>query len=90
MGENTNLAMLYLHEYLIQSVNYKFFDTCMGFLPSDTFSESTSGPPHHQSRNRPSRGGGGGGGRYKARGGGGGDRQKKGTVSAEENQYLRQ
>jgi hypothetical protein len=70
VGENTNLAMLYLHEYLSQSENYKFFDTCMGFLPSDTFSESTSGPPRHQSRDRPSRGGGGG--RYAARGGGGG------------------
>ena len=34
--------MLYLHEYLSQSENYKFFDTCMGFLPSDTFSESNS------------------------------------------------
>ncbi len=34
--------MLYLHEYLSQSENYKFFDTSMGFLPSDTFSESNS------------------------------------------------
>ena len=57
----------------------------MGFLPSDTFSESTLGLPRHQSRNRPSRGGGGGGVRYKACGGGSGDGQKKGTVIAEEN-----
>jgi len=34
--------MLYFHEYLSQSENYKFFDTSMGFLPSDTFSESNS------------------------------------------------
>jgi hypothetical protein len=85
LGENTNPAMLYLHEYLSQSENYKFFDTCMGFLSSDTFSESTSGPPRRQSRGHPSRGGGGGGGRYKARGGGGGGGQKKDRVSAEEN-----
>ena len=84
-GENTNHAMLYLHEYLSQSKNYKFFDTCMGFLPSDTFSESTLGPPRRQSRGHPSRGGGGGGGRYKARGGGGGGGRKKDRVSAEEN-----
>ena len=59
----------------------------MGFLPFDTFSESTSGPPYHQSHYCPSRGGGGGGGRYKAHGdgGGGSGRQKKSRVSAEEN-----
>jgi len=57
------------------------------FLPSDTFSESTSGPPRHQSRGRPSRGGGGG--RYAARGGGGGGGRKKGTVSAEENAVFK-
>jgi hypothetical protein len=35
--DNTNPAMLYLHEYLAGFKNHKFFDICMGFLTSNTF-----------------------------------------------------
>ena len=48
--ENTNPAMLYLHEYLAQSNNHKLFDICLGLIPSDTFSDTVSGPPCHHSR----------------------------------------
>ena len=48
--EDTNPAMLYLHECLAQSNSHKLFDICLGLLPSDTFSKTASGPPHHHSR----------------------------------------
>jgi hypothetical protein len=47
--DNMNQAMLYLHEHLAGFNNYKFFDICMGFLPSNNFCESASGPPCCQS-----------------------------------------
>jgi hypothetical protein len=48
--DNTNPAMLYLHKYLAGFNNHKLLNICMGFLPSDTFCESASGPPCCQSR----------------------------------------
>ncbi len=51
--DNTNPAMLYLHEYLSGVKNHKFFNICIGFLPNDTFCESASGTPHCQSQDTP-------------------------------------
>jgi hypothetical protein len=58
--------------------NHKFFDICMGFLPSNTFCKSASGPPHLQSRDTTNRhsfargscGGASGSGRAACGGGG--------------------
>ena len=92
--ENTNPAMLYLHEYLAQSNNHKLFNICLGLLPSDLFSKSASGPPCHHSgvaTGRPSarrNGGGRPSGMSRVSGGRSGGRGRKATVNAEKMQFL--
>ena len=89
--ENTNPAMLYLHDYLAQSNNHQLFDICLGLLPSDNFSETASGPPCHHSRVATGRAsamrnrGGRPSGMSRVSGGSSGSRGRKAAVSAEEN-----
>ena len=74
----TNPSILYLHGHLLQ--NEKLFDRCLSLLPSDAFSESTSGAPIMKQKKCNTAGGKG---RVSGRGGGGGGRKSRSTVGEE-------
>ena len=62
---HTYPLMLYLHMHMFLEKDESILDTCLSYLPSDVFSESTSGAPRPPAPKK-------GGGRYQRPGGKGG------------------